>query len=76
MKNNFKRPVIIHRAILGSLERFIGILIEHIGGKWPFWISPRQIIVLPLSEKFFDYCEKVYLYFKEKGYEVDIDKSN
>jgi threonyl-tRNA synthetase len=41
VKNGFKRPVIIHRAILGSLERFIAILIEHLGGKWPFWVSPR-----------------------------------
>lgn len=76
VKNGFKRPVIIHRAILGSLERFIGIMIEHIAGKWPFWISPRQVIVLPLSEKFSDYCEKVYLYLKEKGYEVEMDRSS
>jgi len=41
LKPGFKRPVIIHRAILGSVERFMAILIEHLGGKWPFWISPR-----------------------------------
>jgi len=41
LKNGYSRPVIIHRAILGSLERFIAILIEHLGGKWPFWVSPR-----------------------------------
>ena len=41
IKHGFKRPVIIHRAILGSLERFSAILIEHLAGKWPFWISPR-----------------------------------
>ena len=76
VKRGFERPVIIHRAILGSLERFIAILIEHLGGKWPFWVSPRQAIVLPLSEKFLDYCEKVHLYLKEKGYEVDLDRSN
>jgi len=62
VKVNHKRPVIIHRAILGSMERFTAILIEHLGGKWPFWISPRQVIICPLSEKFMDYCERVYLY--------------
>jgi threonyl-tRNA synthetase len=41
LKPGFARPVIIHRAVLGSLERFIAILIEHLGGKWPFWLSPR-----------------------------------
>ena len=75
VKNGYKRPVIIHRAILGSLERFIGILLEHIGGKWPFWISPSQAVVLPVSEKSLAYCEKVYLYLKEKGYEVELDCS-
>ena len=76
VKNGFKRPVIIHRAILGSVERFTAILIEHLAGKWPFWISPRQCIVVPVSEKFIDYCEAVYLYLHKHGYEVEIDKSN
>jgi len=62
VKPGFNRPVIIHRAILGSLERFIAIVIEHIGGKLPFWISPRQAIVVPVTEKFLDYAEKVTLY--------------
>jgi len=62
IKHGFRRPVIIHRAILGSVERFSAILIEHLGGKWPFWISPRQAIVVPVSDKFIDYCESVYLY--------------
>lgn len=56
LKHGFARPVIIHRAILGSVERFVAILIEHLGGKWPFWINPRQAIVCPVSEKFIDYC--------------------
>src|SRR6185436_2960931 len=50
------RPVMIHRAILGSLERFIGIIIEHFAGAFPFWLAPVQAIVLPLSEKFVDYA--------------------
>lgn len=62
LKNGFARPVIIHRAILGSVERFVAILIEHLAGKWPFWISPRQAIVVPVSEKHLEYCEKVSKY--------------
>ena len=54
-----RRPVMIHRAMLGSLERFIGILIEHTGGALPLWLAPVQVAVLPVSEKFFDYAERV-----------------
>ena len=54
----------------------MAILIEHLAGKWPFWISPRQIIVCPISEKFIDYCESVYLYLHKEGFEVELDKSN
>merc|ERR1719343_663601 len=56
LKNGFERPVIIHRAILGSIERFTAILIEHYGGKWPFWLSPRQIIIIPVANSFNDYA--------------------
>lgn len=76
LKHGHKRPVIVHRAILGSVERFMAILIEHLSGKWPFWISPRQIIICPLSEKFLPYCQKVYKYLHHKGYEVELDKTN
>jgi len=55
LKPGFHRPVIIHRAILGSLERFIAILTENTAGKWPFWISPRQVMVIPISEKVHEY---------------------
>jgi len=75
LKPGFKRPVIVHRAILGSVERFMAILIEHLGGKWPFWISPRQIIVCPISEKALEYCESVQLYFHKLGYEAVLDRS-
>lgn len=50
VKNGFERPVIIHRAIFGSLERFIAILCEHTGGKWDFWISPRQLKIIPIGK--------------------------
>lgn len=54
-----KRPVIIHRAILGSVERMMAILTESYGGKWPFWLSPRQAIVVPVSPKYDEYANKV-----------------
>jgi threonyl-tRNA synthetase len=54
-----KRPVIIHRAILGSVERMVAILTESYGGKWPFWLSPRQCIVIPVGTPFHDYAFKV-----------------
>lgn len=50
VRNGFERPVIIHRAIFGSLERFIAILCEHTGGKWDFWISPRQLKIIPIGK--------------------------
>lgn len=76
LKPGFERPIIVHRAILGSIERFMAVLIEHLAGKWPFWMSPRQIIVIPISEKAAAYCESVYLYFHRLGYEVELDKTN
>jgi len=54
VKNGFQRPVIIHRAIFGSLERFIAILCEHTGWKWDFWVSPRQLKLIPLSKDQFE----------------------
>ncbi len=53
------RPVMIHRAPFGSLERFVAVLIEHTGGKFPLWLSPEQVIILPISEKFHNYAKKV-----------------
>lgn len=53
------RPVMIHRAPFGSMERFVAVLLEHCGGKFPLWLSPEQVIVLPISEKFKDYAENV-----------------
>jgi threonyl-tRNA synthetase len=53
------RPVIIHRAILGSVERMIAILTENYGGKWPFWLSPRQVCVVPVAHAHFEYAKKV-----------------
>lgn len=72
-KTEPRRPVIIHRAIFGSVERFLAILIEHTAGKWPFWVSPRQVIVCPVSEKFNDYGESVRQQIHDAGYYVDLD---
>jgi len=70
------RPVIIHRAIFGSVERFMAILTEHTAGKWPFWLSPRQIVIIPVSEKFMKYAESVYDQIHSKGFFVDIERSD
>ncbi|KAI1301536.1 Threonine--tRNA ligase 1, cytoplasmic [Halotydeus destructor] len=68
-----KRPVIVHRAILGSLERFIAILTENFAGKWPFWISPRQAIVLPIAVTHNEFAERVRKELYEAGFEVDVE---
>ena len=75
-EGNKKTPVMVHRAILGSLERFIGVLIEHYSGSFPVWLSPVQALVIPVSEKFNDYGEKVLTELKDAGIRADIDKSN
>lgn len=69
-----KRPVMLHRALLGSVERFLGILIEHFEGKFPLWISPEQIRVLPVSEKFMDYAKDVQKQFKDAGFRAELDQ--
>lgn len=70
------RPVIIHRAILGSLERFIGILLEHFNGGLPFWLAPIQVVVLDVSDRVRDYSHKVADKLKEVGFRVEADFSN
>ena len=71
-----ERPVMIHRAILGSLERFIGVLIEHTGGVLPFWLAPDQIRVLSLSEKVEDYAQELAALLKRDGYRASADIRN
>ncbi|KAG9489456.1 hypothetical protein GDO78_005429 [Eleutherodactylus coqui] len=67
------RPVIIHRAILGSVERMIAILCENYGGKWPFWLSPRQIMVVPVGPSCEDYAQQVCKEFFDAGFMADVD---
>mgnify|MGYP000072049346 FL=1 len=71
-----KIPVMLHRAMFGSLERFIGILIEHHAGKFPFWLSPEQVAVLPISNEQNDYASKVKLLLEKKGLRSIIDDRN
>ncbi len=71
-----ERPVIIHRAILGSVERMMAVLVEHTAGLWPFWLSPRQIIVIPTTEQFLGYAREVHAIFHKAGYFIDIADSN
>ena len=71
-----KVPVMLHRALFGSLERFIGILIEHYAGKFPFWLSPLQAVVLPISEDFDEYAKKIYEEFTKVGINCAMDLKN
>ncbi len=68
------RPIMIHRVVFGSIERFIGILIEHYAGKFPVWLAPVQVKVLPISEKFFDYGEEVLAALKAAGIRCEMDR--
>ena len=70
------RPVVIHRAPFGSLERFIGIIIEHFGGYFPTWLAPIQSVVIPVSENFVEYAESVTAQLKENGIRTEIDDRN
>ncbi len=71
-----KVPVMLHRALFGSLERFIGILIENYAGKLPFWISPLQVVVIPVSDDFDDYAKKVSNEINDKGINCVVDLKN
>jgi len=74
--NDKHRPVMIHRAILGSVERFIGILIEHYGGAFPLWLAPVQCIFLPISEKHHKYAENLFKQTIEQGIRCKLDNRN
>ena len=72
-QETFETPVLIHRAILGSVERFMAILLEHTSGKLPFWLSPRQICIIPISNIFLDFANEIFEQFNE--FNIDIDNS-
>ena len=70
------RPVVIHRAPFGSLERFIGVLIEHYAGEFPLWLAPIQVAVIPVSQHFLEYSQKIYNELKSKSIRVELDERN
>lgn len=71
-----KTPVMIHRAVLGSLERFMGIIIEHFGGRFPLWLAPEQVRILPISEKTNDYANQILAKLKDANLRCSLDVSN
>lgn len=72
-----KRPIMLHRACLGSIERFIGIIIEHFGGAFPTWLAPVQVNLLPVNNNFhLEYAKELYKLFKDEGVRVQLDDSN
>lgn len=75
-KGEKERPVVIHRAIAGSLERFMGIAIEHFAGDFPLWMAPKQVRILPVSENFMAYADEVFATCKKAGLRVELDSSS
>ncbi len=74
--NSKKTPVMLHRAILGSIERFIGILIEHYAGAMPFWLSPQQLVVMNITDRQAEYVQKVTQTMKKHGFRAEMDLRN
>ncbi len=74
--NSKQTPVMLHRAILGSIERFIGILIEHYAGALPFWLSPQQLVVMNITDRQAEYVEKVTQTMKKHGFRAEMDLRN
>jgi threonyl-tRNA synthetase len=72
--NKPHRPIMLHRAMLGSLERFIGVLIEHVGGAFPVWLAPVQASILPVSDRFLDYADEVERKLHAAGVRVEVDR--
>jgi threonyl-tRNA synthetase len=71
-----KTPVMIHRAIAGSLERFMAVMIEHFAGAFPFWLSPVQIKILPITDNHKEYAKEIFENLKKQNYRVELDNEN
>lgn len=71
-----KRPVMIHRTIIGAVQRFVGILIEHFGGAFPLWLAPEQIWIIPITSRHIKYAKKVYEELKPEGFRIEIKDNN
>jgi len=74
--NEDEMPLIIHRAPLGTHERFIGFLIEHYAGNFPVWLAPKQVAILPISDRHNEYAQKIYSQLKQHRIRVDVDDSS
>ena len=74
-KAGFERPVMVHRAMLGSVERMFAVLCEHYGGKWPLWLSPRQVMVVPVHSDQFEYGESIVKNLHDLGFYAEVDTS-
>jgi threonyl-tRNA synthetase len=72
--NSRQRPIMIHRAPFGSMERFVGILIEHFAGSFPVWLAPVQAVIIPITDKHFDYADGIAKKLKALGLRVEVDK--
>jgi threonyl-tRNA synthetase len=70
-----KRPVMIHRALMGSIERFFGVLIEHYAGAFPVWLAPLQVSILPVAEEHETYAEQVEKVLRTEGFRVDVERA-
>lgn len=70
------RPIMIHRALMGSLERFFGVMVEHYAGAFPLWLAPRQVAILNIADRHLDYAGSLHDYLKEKGIRVSVDDEN
>ncbi len=70
------RPYMIHRALLGSMERFFGVLIEHYGGAFPVWLAPVQAMIIPIADRHMDYAYEIAKQLKSAGIRVEIDQSS
>ncbi|MCX6719989.1 MAG: threonine--tRNA ligase [Candidatus Staskawiczbacteria bacterium] len=75
-KGEKERPVVIHRAVSGSLERFMGVMIEHFAGAFPVWLSPIQVAIIPISEKHVEYAKKIELELKNNNVRVEVKNEN
>tara|TARA_Y100000588_G_scaffold217307_1_gene231227 strand:- start:5595 stop:7349 length:1755 start_codon:yes stop_codon:yes gene_type:complete len=73
---NRERPVVIHRAMLGSLERFLGVLIEHLSGAFPMWLSPVQAVIVPIADRHNEFCFEAGKRISESGFRVEVNDSN
>ena len=74
--NERHRPIMIHRALLGSMERFMGVLIEHYAGAFPLWLAPVQAVVIPIADRHVEYAQKVSASLKAEGFRIEVDDRN